>query len=68
VLMKTKLVLAGKSKMEIAEALKAARERKELPALEPNAMCYMMSKQQYRSDDDMRWRSAHDVVCSGRLD
>jgi hypothetical protein len=56
VLMKTKLVLAGKSKMEIAGALKAARDGKELPALEPNAMCYMMSKQQYLSDGDMRWR------------
>jgi hypothetical protein len=39
VLMKTKLVLSGKSKMEIARALKAAMERKELPTLEPNAMC-----------------------------
>ena len=54
-LMKTKLVLAGRSKMEIGRALKAAWERKELPALEPNAMCYMMSKQQYLSDDDMHW-------------
>src|SRR3984885_5003193 len=55
VLMKTKLVLAGKSKREITQALKSARERKELPALEPNAMCYMMSKQQYLSDDDKHW-------------
>ena len=55
VLMKTKLVMAGKSKTEIAQALKAAREKKELPALEPNAMCYMMSKQQYLSDDDVHW-------------
>jgi hypothetical protein len=55
VLMKTKLVLAGKSKMEIARALKAAMDSKELPALAPNAMCYMMSKQQYLSDDDTHW-------------
>jgi hypothetical protein len=55
VLLKTKLVLAGKSKTEIAQALKAAMDRKELPALEPNAMCYMMSKQQYLSDDDKHW-------------
>jgi hypothetical protein len=55
VLMKTKLVLEGKSKAEIAGALKAAMEGKELPALEPNAMCYMMSKQQYLSDDDKHW-------------
>jgi hypothetical protein len=52
VLMKTKLVLAGKSKMEIGRTLKAALDNKELPTLEPNAMCYMMSKQQYLSDDD----------------
>jgi hypothetical protein len=55
VLMKTKLVLAGKSKVEIAQALKAAMDSKKLPALEPNAMCYMMSKRQYLSDDDMSW-------------
>ena len=55
VLMKTKLVLAARSKMEIAQALKSALDRKELPALEPNAICYMMSKQQYLSDDDMHW-------------
>ena len=55
VLMKTKLVLAGKSATEIAHALKAALESHELPTLEPNAMCYMMSKQQYLSDDDLHW-------------
>ena len=55
VLMKTKLVLAGRSNVDIARALKAAWESKELPALEPNAMCYMMSKQQYLNDDDMSW-------------
>ena len=54
-LMKTKLVLAGKSKMEIARTLKSAMDRKELPTLEPNAMCYMMSKRQYLSDNDMHW-------------
>jgi hypothetical protein len=55
VLLKTKLVLAGNSRSEIAQALKLAMERKELPALEPNAMCYMMSKHQYLSDDDTHW-------------
>jgi hypothetical protein len=56
VLLKTRLVLAGKSKMEIARTLKAALDRKELPTLEANAMCYMMSKQQYLGDDDVHWR------------
>ena len=55
VLLKTKLVLAGKSKMEIAQTLKAAMDEKELPTLDPNAMCYMMSKQQYLSDNDVHW-------------
>ena len=56
-LMKTKLVLAGKSKKEIVEALAAAFDKKELPALEPGAMCYMMSKQQYLNDRDKVWHS-----------
>ena len=30
-------------------------EYQEVPALEPGAMCYMMSKQQYLSDHDMSW-------------
>ena len=43
-LMKTRLVLAGKSKAEIAQAIATALDKKELPALEPGAMAYMMSK------------------------
>ncbi len=54
-LMKTKLVLAGKSKTEIAQAVTSALDKKELPALEPGAMCYMMSKQQYLNDDGKSW-------------
>jgi hypothetical protein len=54
-LMKTKLALEGKSKTEIAAATAAALDKKELPALEPGAMCYMMSKQQYLNDRDMSW-------------
>lgn len=54
-LKKTELVLAGKSKAQILAATTSALDRKELPALAPGAMCYMMSKQQYLSDDDMSW-------------
>jgi hypothetical protein len=54
-LMKTKLVLAGKSKTEILQATASALDKKELPALEPGAMVYMMSKQQYLNDRDMSW-------------
>ena len=53
--MKTRLVLAGKSKAEIVQATASALNKKELPALEPGAMCYMMSKQQYLSDQDTSW-------------
>jgi hypothetical protein len=55
-LMKTKLVLAGKSKPEIAEDIATALDKKELPALEPGAMAYMMSKQQYLNDRGKSWR------------
>ena len=44
---RTKMVLAGKSKEEIIAANKAAYDSKELPALEPGSMSYMMSKQAY---------------------
>src|SRR5579863_8998679 len=54
-LMKTKLVLAGKSKAEILAETSAALDKKELPPLEPGSMCYMMSKQQYLNDRDIRW-------------
>jgi hypothetical protein len=54
-LMKTRLVMAGKSKAEIVAATDAAFEKKELPALEPGAMCYMMSKQQHLNDGAKNW-------------
>ena len=54
-LMKTKLVLAGKSKTEIVQATASALDKKELPALEPGAMCYMMSNQQYLNDGATSW-------------
>jgi hypothetical protein len=54
-LMKTKLVLAGKSRAEIFKATTSALDRNELPPLESGAMAYMMSKQQYLGDNDMSW-------------
>ena len=54
-LMKSKLALAGKSKTDIVAATASALDKKELPVLEPAAMCYMLSKQQYLSDRDMSW-------------
>jgi hypothetical protein len=49
--LRAKLILAGKSKDEIVAATASALEKKELPALEPGAMCYMMSKTNYLTDE-----------------
>jgi hypothetical protein len=55
VLMRTKLVLAGESKDEIHESMKAAVEKKQLPALEPGGMAYMLSKQGHLNDRAGHW-------------
>jgi hypothetical protein len=52
---KTELILAGRTKAQMFEAIAAAIDKKELPAPESGAMCYMMSKQGYLSDRDGRW-------------
>jgi hypothetical protein len=54
-LMRTKLILAGKSKAEMLAATDAAFDKKELSALEPGAMCYMLSKKQYLGDGPKAW-------------
>ena len=54
-LKKTKLVLAGKSKAQILAAVTSALDTKELPALAPGAIAYMMAKQQYLNDDGKSW-------------
>lgn len=54
-LMKTKLVLAGKSKAEMVQATTTAFDKRELPALAPGAMCYMQSKRQYLNDQGKSW-------------
>jgi hypothetical protein len=64
-LMKTKLVLAGKSKPEILAATNSALDKKELPALESGAMCYMMSKQQYLNDRGKSWHPHLMFLVSG---
>jgi len=66
-LMKTKLVLAGKSKAEIGAATASAFEKKELPVLEPGAMCYMMSKQQYLNDRGKSWHPHLMFLVSGAV-
>lgn len=47
---KTELVIAGRTKTQMFDAITAAIDKKELPAPEPGAMSYMLSKQGYLSD------------------
>jgi hypothetical protein len=54
-IMRTNLVLAGRSKAQIFEALNAAYDKKELPTIESGAMCYMLAKQGHLSDRDGHW-------------
>ncbi len=52
---RTALALAGLSKPAMLAAIKAAAARKALPAPEPGAMSYMMSRQQYLNDEAGSW-------------
>jgi len=52
---RTDLILAGRTKTQTDEAVVAAVDKKELPAMEPGAMCYMMSKQGYGRDSVEHW-------------
>jgi hypothetical protein len=52
---KTELILAGRSKAQVFEDIKAAVDKNELPTIESGAMCYMMSKQGYLSDHVGHW-------------
>ncbi|HEV2269723.1 MAG TPA: hypothetical protein VGR92_09700 [Steroidobacteraceae bacterium] len=51
----TDLILAGRTKAQMLAAITIAVDKKELPAMEPGAMCYMMSKQGYASDGAKHW-------------
>jgi len=52
---KTDLILAGRTKAQMVEAVGAAVDKKELPPMELGAMCYMLSKQGYLSDRYGHW-------------
>lgn len=52
---KTNLILAGRTKAQMMEAIVDAIDKKELPAIEPGAMCYMLSKQGYLGDPVGHW-------------
>jgi hypothetical protein len=50
-ILRSRMVMAGRSKAEILAAIKAAFENKQLPKLESGAMDYMMSKSAYLTDE-----------------
>jgi hypothetical protein len=55
IIKKTELVLAGRSKAQMFQAMSAGFDKKELPTIESGAMCYMLSKQGYLNDRDGHW-------------
>lgn len=55
IIAKTKLALAGRSRAQISDAIGEALNKKELPALEPGAMSYMLSKDGYLGDSVGHW-------------
>jgi hypothetical protein len=52
---RTDLILAGRTKAQVDETIIAAVDKKELPAMEPGAMCFMLSKQGYAGDGAEHW-------------
>ena len=51
----TDLMLAGRTKAQMEETYAAAIQKKELPPMEPGAMCYMMGKEGYGGDSVPHW-------------
>jgi hypothetical protein len=47
---RTEMVIAGLSKAQMIDSIKTGFDNKELPAPEPGAMCYMMSRAGYLND------------------
>jgi hypothetical protein len=54
---RTKLAQSGVPKNQMFDEIRAAIAKKELPAPEPGAMSFMMSKDGYLSDDAGHWHS-----------
>ena len=51
------MILVGRTKAQTDETIVAAVDKKELPAVESGAVCYMMSKQRYGGDTVEHWPS-----------
>jgi hypothetical protein len=52
---RTRLVLAGMSRAQMEESVKASVAKRELPVPEPGAMSYMMAKNGYLGDNVGHW-------------
>ena len=55
VIIRTKVVLAGKTKEQLSGEMKAAFEANQIPAIEPGSIAYMLSKQGYLGDQVGHW-------------
>jgi hypothetical protein len=64
---RTEMVLAGQSKAQISEGIKTFIKQG-LPPLEPGSMSYMMSKEQYLSDDGQHHWIAHVMIYTPLMD
>ena len=64
---RTDMILAGLSKPEIIERLKQVVEKKEVPAVGPGAMCYMMSREANLGDSQGHWHP-HLMIYGPRSD
>jgi hypothetical protein len=53
----TELALAGRTLAQVNEAIASAIAKKEMPAMESGAMCYMMGKEGYGGDSVEHWPS-----------
>jgi hypothetical protein len=49
--------LAGQTQAQMTESIKTAIAKRELPPMEPGAMCYMTGKQGYGGDTNPHWPS-----------
>jgi hypothetical protein len=64
---RTEMILAGLPKDQVIERLKQIVAKKEVPALEPGAMCYMLSHEQYLNDTGVHWHP-HLMIYGPRTD
>lgn len=64
---RTDMILDGLSRAKIIERLKQIVAKKEVPTLEPGAMCYMMSREQMLGDAGGHWHP-HLMIYGPRSD